>query len=91
MPITFSGLSSGIDSQSLITELTRFSQARIDNLTAKQRTESTRQNSLTNIETRLKNLQTKVGRLARTHGSIFDRRSVTSSETGLVTGATGSS
>lgn len=90
MPITFSGLASGLNTDQLITDLVRFSQKRIDALKSQERVETNRQTALKGIETRIQTLQTQVAKIGRPQGSAFDRKTVSSSEAGLVTAAAGS-
>ncbi len=90
MPITFNGLASGLNTDQLITDLVRFSQKRIDALKSRERVETSRQTALKGIETRIQTLQTQVAKMGRPQGSVFDRKTVSSSEAGLVTAAAGS-
>ncbi len=90
MPITFSGLASGLNTDQLITDLVRFSQKRIDALKSQERVETNRQTALKGIETRIQTLQTQVAKIGRPQGSAFDRKTGSSSEAGLVTAAAGS-
>ncbi len=91
MAITFNGLASGLNTDQLITDLVRFSQKRIDTLQSRERVETSRQTALQGIETRIQTLQTQTAKLGRPQGSIFDRKTVSSSEATLVTAAAGSS
>jgi len=90
MPINFNGLASGLNTDQLITDLVRFSQRRIDTLKSREQVETSRQTSLKGIETRIQTLQTQMAKLGRPQGSVFDRKTVSSSEAGLVTAAAGS-
>lgn len=90
MPITFNGLASGLDTNSIITDLVRFSQQRINSLKAKEFEATKRQDVLTTLKSRLQSLQTKAHSLARTRQSVFDRRAVASSDESLVRAAAGS-
>ena len=90
MPINFNGLASGLNTDQLITDLVRFSQKRIDTLKSREQVETSRQTSLKGIETRIQTLQTQMAKLGRPQGSVFDRKTVSSSEAGLVTAAAGS-
>ena len=90
MPVTFNGLASGLNTDQLITDLVRFSQKRIDTLKSKEQVETNKQTALKGIETRIQTLQTLVAKMGRPQGSVFDRKSVSSSEAGLVTAAAGS-
>lgn len=90
MAISFSGLASGLDTNSIITDLVRFSQQRINSLKAKQQEASTRQDVLTTVKSRLQSLQTKAHSLARAQQNVFDRRAITSSDESLVLAAAGS-
>ncbi len=90
MPINFNGLASGLNTDQLITDLVRFSQKRIDALKSRERVETSRQTALKGIETRVQTLQTQMAKLGRPQGSVFDRKTVSSSEAGLVAAAAGS-
>ena len=90
MPVTFSGLASGLDTDQLIKDLSRFSQIRIDALKAKQATATQRQTVLKSIESKLQNLQTRAAKLSRARDSVFDKRTVTSSDETVLKAAAGS-
>lgn len=90
MAITFNGLSSGLDTNSIITELVRFSQQRINSLKAKEAEATSRQSVLTSLKSRLQSLQNRADSLARPQQSVFDRRAVTSSDETIVKAAAGS-
>src|SRR5262245_22753456 len=90
MPITFNGLASGLDTSKIITDLVRFSQQRIDSLKAKEHEALNRQSVLDAVESRLQSLQTQAASLAKSQQSVFDRRSITSSDESLVLAAAGS-
>ena len=79
MAITFNGLSTGLDTEKIVTDLVRFSQKRIDALKSRERVETSRQTALKGIETRIQTLQTQVAKLGRPQGSVFDRKTVSSS------------
>ncbi|MEK6257854.1 MAG: flagellar filament capping protein FliD [Planctomycetota bacterium] len=91
MAITFTGLASGLDTDRLVTDLVRFSQKRIDVLKAREQVETSRQTAFQNIETRLQTLQTQAAKLGRAQGNVFDRKSVSTSDSMLVSAAAGSS
>ena len=91
MAITFTGLASGLDTNAIMTDLVRFSQKRIDVLKAREKVETSRQTAFKNIETRLQTLQTQAARLGRVQGNVFDRKSVSTSDSTLVAAAAGSS
>ena len=90
MAVTFNGLASGLNTDQLITDMVRFSQRRIDSLKSKEKVETSKQTALKGIETRIQTLQTLVAKMGRPQGSVFDRKSISSSEAGLVTAAAGS-
>ena len=91
MAITFTGLASGLDTNAIMTDLVRFSQKRIDVLNAREQVETSRQTAFKNIETRLQTLQTQAAKLGRVQGNVFDRKSVSTSDSTLVAAAAGSS
>lgn len=82
--ISFSGLGSGIDTSSIIAQITRFNQQRIDQLRSRQTDATSRQNSVKSIETKLKEVQTAASKLARTVSGTFDARKGTSSDESLI-------
>ena len=90
MPITFSGLSSGLNTDQIITDLVRFSQQRINTLRSKEAEATNRQDILMTLKSRLNSLQTQASSLARPQQSVFDRRAIASSNEALVTAAAGS-
>lgn len=91
MAITFSGLASGLDTDQLIKDLSRFSQRRIDSLKVKENDATNRQSVIKSIDTKLQNLQTRAAKLARARESVFDKRAVTSSDETVLKAAAGSS
>lgn len=90
MAITFSGLSSGLDTNQIITDLVRFSQQRINSLKVKEQEAAGRQSILTSLKSKLQSLQTKASSLARPQQGVFDRRAVASSNESLIKAAAGS-
>lgn len=90
MAITFNGLASGLDTGSIITELVRFSQQRINSLKVKEQDAANNQSVLTTLKSRLQSLQDEAATLSRTQQSVFDRRTVTSSNADIVQAAAGS-
>lgn len=90
MAITFSGLSSGLNTDQIITDLVRFSQQRINTLKSKEAEATNRQDILMTLKSRLNSLQTQASSLARPQQSVFDRRTIASSNEALVTAAAGS-
>ena len=90
MAITFSGLSSGLNTDQIITDLVRFSQQRINTLRSKEAEATNRQDILMTLKSRLNSLQTQASSLARPQQSVFDRRAIASSNEALVTAAAGS-
>lgn len=82
--ISFGGLGSGIDTSSIIAQINRFNQQRIDTLRSRQTDATSRQNSVKTIETKLKEIQTTASKLARTVSGTFDARKATSSDESLI-------
>ncbi len=90
MAITFNGLASGLDTGSIITELVRFSQQRINSLKVKEQDATNHQSVLTTLKSRLQSLQDEAATLSRAQQSVFDRRTITSSNPDIVQAAAGS-
>ena len=89
--ITFSGLSSGIDTDPLIEQLSRFRQARIDSLTARQEEAVSNQTIFKTVEARVLTLQSTISRLSKSRNGVFDGRTATSSDESLIRAAASSS
>ncbi len=90
MPITFTGLSSGIDTNLIITQLERFSQTRINTLQTKAQDATSKQTLLSNLQSKLQTLQSEADTLSKAQNSVFDRRAITSSDETIVKVAAGS-
>ncbi|WP_010583801.1 flagellar filament capping protein FliD [Schlesneria paludicola] len=88
--VTFTGLASGLDSTALISNIQRFSQARITALQSTISTTTSQQTALQNVQTKLQTLQTLASQLGQSQGSVFDSKTVSSSNSSLVTAAAGS-
>jgi flagellar hook-associated protein 2 len=89
--ITFSGLSSGIDTDPLIEQLSRFRQARIDTLTARQEEAVSNQTVFKTVEARVLTLNANIARLSKSRNGVFDGRTATSSNESLIKAAASSS
>lgn len=89
--LNFGGLSTGIDSATIIDGLTKLNQTRIDNLKAQQDKITLRQNTFTALGTALTDVQTALGKLGRSVAGAFDGRKATSSDETLLTASAGSS
>lgn len=89
--LAFGGLSSGIDSSTIIDGLTKLNQSRIDNLKAKQDKITLRQNTFSALGTQLADVQTALGKLGRSVAGAFDGRKATGSDDTLLTASAGSS
>lgn len=90
MAITFNGLTSGLDTEKIISDLVRFSQQRVNSLKTKEAEATNQQSILTTLKSRLQSLQTQASSLALTQQSVFDRRTISSSDESLVKAAAGS-
>ncbi len=90
MPITFNGLASGLDTASIITDLVRFSQQRINTFKTKEQDAANTQSILTTLKSRLQALQDGATALSKPLQSVFDRRSITSSDESIIKAAAGS-
>lgn len=88
--ISFSGLASGLNTTALISNLLRFNQQRINLLNQTVQKDTTQQTAFQGIQSRLQTLQNDASQLALPQGSIFDNKTVTSSNSDLVTAAVGS-
>lgn len=88
--ISFSGLASGLNTTALISNLLRFNQQRINLLNQTVQKDSTQQAAFQGIQSRLQTLQSDASQLALPQGSVFDNKTVTSSNSDLVTAAAGS-
>lgn len=78
--INFSGLGSGIDTETLIEGLTRLNARRIEALQQQKDTIVRRKSVFAELEAKLIDLQGKVGRLARSAGGPLDGMKATSSD-----------
>ncbi|MBS0201931.1 MAG: flagellar filament capping protein FliD [Planctomycetes bacterium] len=87
--ISFSGLASGLNTTALVQNLLRFNQQRINLLNQTVQKDTQQQTAFQGIQTRLQTLMTAANQLAQPQGSVFDNKSVTSSNTDLVTAAVG--
>lgn len=88
--LNFGGLSTGIDTNTIIEGLTKLNQSRIDNLKAKQDKITLRQNTFTALGTALGDVQTALGKLGRSVAGAFDARTAKSSDDTLLTASAGS-
>ena len=87
--VSFSGLASGLNSGALVQNLLRFSQQRINQLQQTVQTNTTQQLAFQGVQTRLQTLETQASSLAQSQGSVFDGKTVASSNSDLVTAAAG--
>ncbi len=85
--ITFQGLASGLDTSSIIESLLSVYQRRIELLRQRQEQVQTRQAAFDTIEANLLRLRSYATQLSRTVGSVFDLRTVASSNEHLVQAA----
>jgi flagellar hook-associated protein 2 len=88
--ISFSGLASGLNTNALVQNLLRFNQQRISLLNQTVQTDTSRQTVFQGVQTRLRTLQADASQLGASQGSVFDNRTVASSNSDLVTAAAGS-
>lgn len=87
--IGFTGISSGLNTTSLIANIQRFSQQTINSLNQTVNTDTAQQSALQIIQLTLQSLQNAASQLAQTQGSVFDGKTVSSSNSSLVTAAAG--
>lgn len=88
--VSFSGLASGLNTQALVQNILRFNQQRISLLQQTVSTKTTQQSAFSGIQSRLQTLMGDANQLALPQGSVFDNKTVNSSNTDLVTAAVGS-
>lgn len=88
--INFQGLASGIQTDTIVEQLTRFSQRRIDTLKVRQGEVEIKQAVFQAVELKLLSLRTDATRLARSTGGAFDAVTATSSDESLIKAAAGS-
>src|SRR5438552_5857713 len=89
--LTFSGLASGIDTGKIIDGLTSLYQQQISSLQSRKDALTHKQTTFSGLEAQLLDLQTQVGRLARSVSGAFDGRTANSSDTTVLTAAASSS
>lgn len=87
--ISFAGLATGIDTNSIIQGLTKIAQQNITNLQNQQQDIATKQTAFVTLQADLFDLQSKSSALARSAGSAFDGRTATSSDSTALTAAAG--
>ncbi len=87
--INFTGVSSGIDSQSIIQQLTKFNQQHIDTLKARADDATKRQTAFKQVEAKLLSLQTTASQLSSGRNGVFQSKSVASSDETLLRAAAG--
>ena len=78
--ITIDGLATGLDTTAIIEGLLSIRQRQIDRLTANKDEVVAEQSAFKGIEARVVSLQTRVAALARIHDSVFDAKTVSSSD-----------
>lgn len=84
-PTTATGLISGLDTTSIITNLLAVQQSQIDRIKSQETTVKTQQAAYAAIRGKLLTLQGTLTGLARSQNGVFDGRSATSSDESLVT------
>lgn len=87
--ISFNGLASGIDTATIISKLTQLGETRLQVLQARKAGVATVQAAFGGIQAKLLDLQSQVGRLARSIGGAFEARTATSSDESVLTAAAG--
>ena len=86
-PISVNGLVSGINTTSVIQALLATEQQKITNLQTEQQTVTTAQTAFDGIEAKIQALQGTLAPLTSAQSSVFDARTATSSNTGIVNAA----
>jgi flagellar hook-associated protein 2 len=89
--LSFSGLATGLDTNSIIQAMLSFQQAQITNLQARQAQFAAQQNAFHTVQAALSDFQTQAQKLAQDLNGPFDAKTVTSSDNTLATGAATSS
>ena len=87
--VSFTGLASGLDTTSLIANLQRFNQARLNTLNQTVSTDKNQQTAFQGVQSRLQALETLASQLGQSQGSVFDNKTINSSDSSLVTAAAG--
>lgn len=87
--VGFTGISSGLNTAGLIANIQRFSQQNINNLNQAVTTDQAQQTAIQGIQSSLQTLQNAASQLALSQGSVFDGKTVSSSNSSLVTAAAG--
>ncbi len=87
--ISFTGIASGLDTSKLIQNVLRFSQQKINVLSTTVADDQYQQQAFKSLQTQLQTFQIQASQLAQTQGGVFDSKTVTSNNTGLVTAAAG--
>src|SRR6478672_8292013 len=86
-PTTATGLISGLDTTSIITNLLAVQQSQINRIKTQETTVKTQQAAYAAIRGKLLTLQGTLTSLARSQNGVFDGRSASSSNESLVTAA----
>src|SRR5438477_12385200 len=89
--LSFTGLSTGIDTNAIIDGITKFEQQQIQQLQDKAKGITAQQTAVADIESKLLDLQNQTQSLSRTVNGVLDARTVTASDPTLVSAAAGSS
>ena len=87
--LTFGGLATGINTDTLIAGLTKLNQQLIDTLKARQADVVSKQTTFAALQGKLFDLQAKTAGLARAAGGAFDGRTATPSDPAVVSAAAG--
>lgn len=87
--LNFGGLATGINTDTIITGLTKLNQTRIDALKSQQSDITTKQAAFTQLQGLLFDLQSKTNALSRSAGGAFDGRTATSSDPTTLSAAAG--
>lgn len=88
--LNFTGLASGIDTNSIIQGLLKLQQANVDRLQSNEDAVAAQQNAFKDIDTKLLAFQGTVDKLNQSFNGAFDGRTATSSNTNLATAAASS-
>jgi flagellar hook-associated protein 2 len=87
VPLTITGLASGIDTNAIIQQLVAVQQKQVANLQNQQSAITTQQTTFQQIESDLLDLQTQASSLSNSINGVFDSRTVTSNDQSVATGA----
>ena len=88
MNITIDGISSGLDTESIVTGLLEIQQVQIDRLTLQKQTATNKETAFKSLEAQLITFRSAASRLGQTRNNVFEARTVNvSNENAVVASA----